>query len=157
MSIISCIKMEDRSSSRAVAPVDVLQSVLAALNQRNISRAVDHFADDFAFKDYGLNLEFTDKGRLTQFFQKSFEVFPDALVELVSTLQCGDYAIAEWKLTATEPESLGSISYRLPIVLRGATVAQIGNGRAVRWSDYYDQLTSRRVRLGAFFEEWIEY
>jgi hypothetical protein len=156
MSVTSCIEM-DRSVSRAVAPVDVLQSVLDALNHQDISSAIDEFADDFAFKDHALDLEFTDKERLTEFFQKSFELFPDTVVELISTFECGDYAIGEWKLTSTQIEQFGSRSYRFPIVLRGSTIVQIENGRVTHWSDYYDQLASRRTKLGAFFEEWIEY
>jgi SnoaL-like domain len=98
---------------------------------------VNQFADDFAFNDYPLNLEFTDKGRLTEFFQKSCELFPDTVVELVSTFECGDHAIAEWKLTATHVEQFGSRSYRFPIVLRGSTIVQIEKGRVTHWSDYY--------------------
>lgn len=102
-------------------------------------------------------LQFTDKGRLTEFFQKACEMFPDTVVELVSTFECGDYAIAEWKLTGTQIEQFGSRSYRFPIVLRGSTIVQVENGRGAYWSDYYDELTSRRGPLKAFFEEWIEY
>ena len=156
MSMTTCTKI-DRSLSRAVTPVDILQSVLAALNQRNISTAVDQFADDFAFNDYALDLQFTDKGRLTEFFAKAQELFPGTRVKLVSTFECGDYAIAEWKLTATHTESFGSLAYRFPIVLHGSTIVQTQNGKVVRWSDYYDQLRSRRVSLGAYFTEWIEY
>jgi SnoaL-like domain len=156
MSITSCITM-DRSLGRAVTPVDILQTVLAALNQRNISRAVDQFANDFAFNDYALDLQFRDKERLTEFFQKACELFPDTVVELISTFECGDYAISEWKLTATQTEQFGSRRYRFPIVLRGSTIVQIEKRRVAHWSDYYDKLTSRRGPLKAFFEEWIEY
>jgi steroid delta-isomerase-like uncharacterized protein len=156
MSMTICTKI-DGSLSGAVTPVDILQTVLAAVNERNISRAVDQFADDFAFNDYALNLEFTDKGRLMEFFQKWHELFSDTVVELVSTFECGDHAIAEWKLTATLIEQFGSRSFRFPIVLRGSTIVQIENGRIAHWSDYYDQLTSRRGPLKAFFEECIEY
>ena len=156
MTTTRCIEV-DRSLSRAVTPVDILRSVLTALNQRNISRAVDQFADDLAFNDYALDLEFKDKDRLREFFQKSYELFPDTAVELVSTFECGDYAIAEWKLTAKQTEQFGSRSYRFPIVLRGSTIVQIEKSRVARWSDYYDELTSRRGPLKAFFEEWIEY
>jgi hypothetical protein len=121
------------------------------LNQRDISGAVNQFADDFTFHDYALDLEFTEKGRLVEFFQKSRELFPD------TTLECGDYAIAEWKLKATDSQPFGSISYRSPILLRGSTIVQIKNGRVAHWSDYYGQLTSRRATLAAFFAEWIEY
>ena len=156
MSTITCIE-SDRSLSRHPAPLEVLLSLFHQLNQRNISAAVDQFADDFEFKDCALGLEFTDKSRLTEFFQKSYELFSDTKVELVSTFENGDHAIAEWKLTATQTEQYGSLSYRFPIVLRGSTIVQTRKGKVVRWSDYYDQLTSRRGRLGAFFEEWIEY
>jgi steroid delta-isomerase-like uncharacterized protein len=156
MTTTHCIEV-DRSLSRAVTPVDILQTVFAALNRRNISRAVDQFADDFAFNDHALNLEFTDKGRLTEFFQKACELFPDTMVELVSTFECGNYAIAEWKLTGTQIEQFGSRSYRFPIALRGSTIIRIEKGRVAHWSDYYDQLRSRRGALKAFFEEWIEY
>ena len=156
MSMTTCTKI-DRSLSRTVLAVDVLQSVLETLDQRNIPRALDQFADDFAFNDYALDLQFRDKECLTKFFQKSFELFPDTVMELVSTFECRDYAIAEWKLTATQSEPFGSRSYRFPIVLRGSTIIQIEKGRIARWSDYYDKMTSRRDRLKAFFEEWIEY
>ena len=150
----TCTKI-DRSLSRTVLAVDVLQSVLEALDHRNIPRALDQFADDFAFNDYALDLQFRE--RLIEFFQKSFELFPDTVVALVSTFECGDYAIAEWKLTAAQTEQFGSRSYRFPIVLRGSTIVQIVDGRVAHWSDYYDQLTSRRGPLKAFFEDWIEY
>ena len=114
MSMTTCTKI-DRSLSRTVLAVDVLQSVLEALDQRNIPRALDQFADDFAFNDYALDLQFRDKGRLIEFFQKSFELFPDTVVELVSTFECGDYAIGEWKLTAAQTEQLdpGAIDFQL--------------------------------------------
>ena len=156
MSTVTCIE-KNSSLDRDLAAFDVLRSVFTALNQRNISRAIDQFADDFAFNDYALDLEFTDKERLTEFFQKASELFPDTVVELVSTFECGDHAIAEWKLTGTQTESFGSRSYRSPIALHGSTIVQTRHGRVVHWSDYYDQLKSRRGRLGAFFEEWIEY
>ena len=103
----------DGSPGRALAPMNILKSVLAALNQGDVSGAVDQFADAFTFHDYGLDLEFTEKRRLTAFFEKSRELFPDTTVELVAAFECGDHAIAEWKLTATQVQPIGSISYQL--------------------------------------------
>lgn len=140
----------------AEAPEDILKSVLAALNQGNISRAVEQFADHFTFNDYALDLKFTEKERLSEFFQKSRELFPDAAVEVVSAFESGDLAVAEWKVTATQMIP-GPTRYQFPVLLRGSTIVQIENRRVTRWSDYYDQAKSRRVSLGAFFEEWIDY
>jgi len=92
----------DTASIGVSAPKRILQSVLAALNEGKIAKAVDQFDDRFGFSDHALDLEFTDKGRLVEFFQKTRELFPDTVVEVDSTFQCGDYVIAEWKLTATQ-------------------------------------------------------
>jgi steroid delta-isomerase-like uncharacterized protein len=140
------------------APKPILQSVLAALNEGKISQAVDQFDDHFTFTDHALDLEFTDKGRLIEFFQKSRELFPDTVVEVDSVFQCGDHAVAEWKLTATQTVPYyGSSHFRFPFSLRGTSIVRIENERITHWSDYYDKNRSWRVSLAAFFTEWIEY
>jgi steroid delta-isomerase-like uncharacterized protein len=136
----------------------ILQSVLAALNEGKISEAVDQFDDRFTFTDHALDLEFTDKGRLIEFFQKTRELFPDTVLEVDSTFQCGDHAVAEWKLTGTtEAVPYGSKRLRFPIWLRGTSIVRIENGKITHWSDYYDKNGSWRFSLAAFFTEWIEY
>ena len=75
----------------------ILQSVLDALNEGRISEAVAQFDDHFTFTDHALDPEFTDKSRLIEFFQKTRELFPDTMVEVDSSFQCGDYVSAEWK------------------------------------------------------------
>jgi ketosteroid isomerase-like protein len=141
------------------APQQILQSALAALNQGRSSEVVQHFDEDgcFRFSDHALALEFMDKARLTEFFEKSRELFPDTTLEVISLFEDGDHAIAEWKLTATQTVPYGSISYRFPISLLGTTIVHVEKGKIVRWSDYYDQSSSRRMSLGAFFTDWIEY
>ena len=140
------------------APKRILQSVLAALNEGKISKAVDQFDDHFTFTDHALDLEFTDKGRLVEFFQKTRELFPDTVVEVDSTFQCGDYVIAEWKLTATtQTVPYGSTRFAIPISLRGTSIVRVENRRITHWSDYYDRNRSWRFSLAAFFTEWIEH
>jgi len=140
-------------------PQQILQSTLDALSEGKLSEVVKHFDEDgcFRFSDHALTLEFTDKPRLTEFFEKSRELFPDTALEIVSVFENGDHAIAQWKLAATQAVSYGSISYRFPISLFGATIVRVENGKIVQWSDYYDQNSSRRMSLGAFFTDWIEY
>jgi limonene-1,2-epoxide hydrolase len=147
------------AAPQQVLPQQILQSALAALNQGRFSEVVKHFDVDgcFRFSDQGLALEFTDKARLTEFFEKSRELFPDTNLEIVSLFEDGEHAIAEWKLTATQTVPYGSISYRFPISLLGTTIVHVEKGKIVRWSDYYDQSSSRRMSLGAFFTDWVEY
>jgi hypothetical protein len=75
-------------------PAHILESILAALNRGKLSVATDQFDDHFTFEDHALDIEFTDKERLIEFFHKSREFFPDSAVEVDSTFACGDHAIA---------------------------------------------------------------
>jgi len=138
-------------------PLHILQSALDGLREGRISKALEQFADNFTFNDHALTLEFTDKARLTEFFEKSRELFPDSALQVVSLFADGDHAIAQWKLSATQTVPCGSLSYRFPISLFGSTIVRVENGRIVRWSDYYDQSSSRRMSLAAFFTDWVEY
>ena len=147
---------QENGLSTVGAPQRILQSVLEALNQGKISQAVDQFDDDLTFNDHALGLDFTDKGRLTEFFEKCREFFPDAAVEVISIFECGDRVVAEWKLNATKTVPFGSTQFRKPISVRGTSIVQIQNGRVTRWSDYYDSIASWRFKVAAFFEEWVE-
>jgi limonene-1,2-epoxide hydrolase len=44
----------------------------------------------------------------------------------------------------------------VPVCVQGISVVQVTNGKISEWSDYYDQLTSRRYGVAALFTEWIE-
>src|SRR5215510_9799211 len=108
--------LSDIASIGVSVPNRILQSVLTALNAGKISQAVDHFDDHFTFTDHALDLEFTQKKRLAKFFQITRKVFPDTVIEVASTLQSSDYAIAEWKLTTTQTMPYyGSTNLRIPI------------------------------------------
>jgi hypothetical protein len=145
-------------ASREVStPQQILRSVLTLLNEGNISEAVRHFGDQFTYTDHAFDLEFVDKGRLTEFLRKARELFPDAAIEVEAAFEQGNHAAAEWKLTAREIPSIPPGQLRGPIFLRGTSVLQVQNGRIRQWSDYYDSGRSRRFGLAAFFTEWNEH
>ena len=135
----------------------IVRSVVIALNHEQISDAVDQFADRFTFTDHALGLELTEKQRLIDFFCKSRELQPDASMKIVSIFQAEDNIAAEWELTATQDESCGHFCFRRPICVQGVTLVKIRNGSITRWSDFYDQVQSRRVELTALFKDWVEY
>jgi hypothetical protein len=137
-------------------PTRTLESTLQALSEGRTSYAVLQFDECFTFTDHGLDLEFNDRPRLIEFFEKARELFPDTVVEVLSTCEAGDQAVAEWKITATETVRYGSLPLRRPISFRGVSVVRLRNRRIAEWSDYYDQLCSRRVNLAAYFTEWVE-
>jgi len=148
----------DHDKSRNVhTPQQILRSALDALSRGSFSEVLSYFDDRFKYNDHGLALEFTEQPRLTEFFEKSLELFPGTRLEIVSLFEDRDHAIAEWKLSATQTVPYGSISYRSRISFLGTTIVRVDKGRIVEWSDYYDQNSSRRISLAAFFTEWIEY
>ena len=135
----------------------ILQIALAAWRQGNFVEVVDQFDDQFTFTDHALGLEFKDKGRLIEFLAKIRERFPDSERRDNTIFSSGDRVISEWTLTATQAEPfLGGRLRKVPICVQGISVVQIKNGKISQWSDYYDELKSRRYGVAAFFTEWVE-
>jgi steroid delta-isomerase-like uncharacterized protein len=135
----------------------VVLPVLTRLNNGNIDDAIARFAEEFTFNDREIGLEFKDKQRLTEFFQKTREFFPECFLRIDSILVSVDHVVSEWTLhtTVTEP-FCGGVSRRVQVLLRGVSIVRTKNGKITDWSDYYDGLTSRRTALAVHFEEWVE-
>jgi hypothetical protein len=88
---------------------------------------------------------------------KISEHFPDSERKANTIFSTGDRVISEWTLTATHTEPfLGRSLRKVPICVQGISVVQIKNGKISQWSDYYDQLKSRRYSVATWFTEWIE-
>ena len=142
---------------RETDPQTVLQSMLRLPNEGRLAEVVTQLDDGFKFMDLALDLEFTEKARLTEFLEKSRELYPDAVLKVVSIYQSGNYAVAEWKVTAVDVQPyFGSMSLRVPITYPGVSIVRIQDGKVSDWSDYYDQIRSRRYKLAAHFTEWVE-
>jgi steroid delta-isomerase-like uncharacterized protein len=147
----------ENASAQATTPNRILQIALAAWRQGNLVELVDQFNNQFTFTDYALGLEFKDKERLTEFLAKIRERFPDSERRDNTIFSSGDRVITEWTLTATHAEPfLDGRPRKVPICVQGISVVQIKNGKISQWSDYYDQLKSRRQGVAALFERWIE-
>jgi steroid delta-isomerase-like uncharacterized protein len=147
----------DNAQAEATTSDRILQIALAAWKQGNFVEVGDQFNDQFTFTDHALGLEFKNKGRLTEFLAKISEHFPDSERRDNTFFSSGDHVISEWTLTATRTEPcLGGRSGKVPICVQGISVVQIKNGKISQWSDYYDQLKSRRNCVASCFTDWIE-
>src|SRR6267378_6864400 len=92
------------ASAEPTTPDRILQTASAAWRQEDFVELVDQFSDRFTFPDHALGLEFKDKGRLTEFFTKTRELFPDSERKANTIFSSGDRVISEWTLTATKTE-----------------------------------------------------
>jgi len=135
----------------------VVLTVLEHLRNGRIEDAIACFADEFRFKDYGVDLEFKNKERLAEFFRKTRELHPDSLLQTDTIFVSGDRVITEWTLQAnvTEPY-YGGVSLTFPVSVHGVSIVLIDNGEVAGWSDYYNTLNSRRAALASYFTEWVE-
>jgi steroid delta-isomerase-like uncharacterized protein len=141
----------NHASAKPTTPDQILQTALAAWRQGNFVAAANQFNDQFTFTDQALGVEFKDKGRLIEFLAKTRELFPDTERKANTIFSSGDRVISEWTLTATKTEPFwGRLVRKVEICVQGISVVQIKNGKISQWSDYYDQLKSRRNGLAAW-------
>jgi steroid delta-isomerase-like uncharacterized protein len=132
-------------------------TVLTHLKNGKIGDAIACFAEEFRFKDHGMGLEFKDKERLAEFFQKTRELYPDSSLLTDTIFVSGDHVIIEWTLQATLTEPFyGGLSQKVRVSVQGASIVRTGNGKITDWADYYDGLASRRAALASYFTEWVE-
>jgi steroid delta-isomerase-like uncharacterized protein len=131
-------------------------TVLTHLNNGEIDDAIARFSDEFTFKDHGIGLEFRDKERLAEFFQKIQELYPDSFRQSKTIFVNGDHVITEWTLQATLTEPFYGLLRKVPVSLHGTSIVRIDNGKIADWADYYDGLTSRRTAAASHFTEWVE-
>ena len=139
------------------ATEEIVLTVLSHLKNGKIEEALTGFAQEFRFKDHGIGLEFKDKERLAEFFNKMRELYPDSSLQTDAIFHSGNRVIAEWTLqfTLTEP-FYGGLKRTVKVSVQGASILRIENGKISDWADYYDGLTSRRTALASFFSEWTE-
>jgi hypothetical protein len=96
-------------SVQMLSPERVVSTVLRQLNQGQIEDATACFATDLRYKDHGIGLEFMDKERVTEFFRKARELYPDYFVQANQTFVSGEHVITQWTLqvTVSEPFYVG--------------------------------------------------
>jgi len=150
------IEMSEIAIGNGVSESVVL-TALTYLKNGKIVDAIACFAEEFRFKDHGMGLEFKDKERLTEFFQKTQELYPDSLLLTDTIFVSGDDVITEWTLQATLTEPFyGELSRKVRVSVHGASIVRTDNGKITDWADYYDGLVSRRTALASYFTEWVE-
>src|SRR5882757_8904564 len=143
--------------SISITQEELVLGVLRDLGNGQVKDATGHFADHFRFKDHGIGLEFNDKQRLAEFFQKTRELYPESELQTDTILFSGDQVIMEWtRQTILMEPFYGGLKWRIPVTLHGASIVRTENSKITDWAEYYDGLTARRTALASCFTEWIE-
>ena len=139
------------------APEEVALTVLTDLRNGKIDQAINNFVEEVKFTDHGIGLEFKDKERLSEFFRKRLELYPDSFLQTERIFVNEDHVIMEWTRHTTVAEPFyGGLSRKIKVRVHGASIVKTENGKVTEWADYYDGLTSRSTALAAHFKEWVE-
>ena len=146
----------EHTSQKSVSLDRILQVTLEALRRGDFITALDQFNDEFAFIDHALEVEFSAKDRLTEFFAKRRRLFPE-FERTDNIVLCGEVRIvSEWFLTANKSASFPESGRTVPICVRGASIVQIEHGKITQWSDYYDQLQSGGHGVATWLTTWFD-
>jgi len=138
-------------------PEGVALTVLTHLNDGKVDDAIAGFAEEFTYEDHGLRLEFKDKERLSEFFRKTRELYPDSFLEPDTVLVSGNHVTMKWTLQTTVMERIyGGLFRKVQVSVHGVSIIRTENGKTTDWADYYDGMTSRRTALAEHFNDWIE-
>jgi ketosteroid isomerase-like protein len=137
--------------------IQTWQKTLKALLEGKIDEAIDQFGDEFTFTDHALELKFSEKERLHEYFAKIRVMFPDSKRVDQTLSSNANTIVSEWTIkdTQSEPFAYGRF-LKINIEAHGVSVVRVTDGRIVKWSEYYDQVGSRRYRLAGQFSDWCE-
>ena len=120
----------------------VVRAYFDALNARDYEKVAASFADDCEFVSVASGVRFSGTDSMLHGLREFAEAFPDWAVEVVNIVATGPYVATEWKTTGTQQgvfrgESPTGIRFRRD----GCSVAEVEDGRIVRYRDYYDRAT----------------
>ncbi len=121
---------------------DVVRAYFDALNDRDYEQVAALFSDDCEFVSVASGVRFRGTDSMLHGLREFSEAFPDWAVEVVNTVATGPYVATEWKTTGTQQGMFRGAS---PTGIRfrrdGCSVAEVEDGRIVRYRDYYDRST----------------
>jgi limonene-1,2-epoxide hydrolase len=146
----------EHTSQKSGSLERIVQVTLEALKQGDFITALDQFNDDFAFIDHALELEFSAKDRVIEFFAERRRRFPEFERTDNIVMSGGNRIVSEWFLTAAKRGSLPESWMEVPICMRGASIVRIENGKITQWSDYYDQLQAGDYGVGTWLTAWMD-
>ena len=121
---------------------DVVRAYFDALNERDYEKVAASFSDDCEFVSVASGTKFTGTHSMLHGLREFTEAFPDWSVEVANIVASGPHVVTEWKTTGThEGMFRGESPTGIRVRRYGCSVAEIEDGRIVRYRDYYDRST----------------
>ena len=121
---------------------DVVRAYFDALNARDYEQVAHSFSDNCEFVSVASGAKFTGTDSMLHGLREFAEAFPDWAVEVANVVASGPCVATEWKTTGThEGVFRGTSPTGIRFRRDGCSVAEVADGRIVRYRDYYDRAT----------------
>lgn len=113
-----------------------------ALNDRDYDRAAAAFDAACEFVSMASGTRFTGPSSMLNGLREFVAAFPDLRADVEHVVAAGPFVAAEWRTTGThQGEFRGELPTGIRFERRGCAVAEVRDGRIVRYRDYYDRAT----------------
>ena len=126
----------------------------AAWASHDVERIVSFFTNDCIYEDVASGVVSNGKEELKNFLKNILTAFPDLKIEIKSFFVAGDWVGSEWIMTGTRS---GPSPYlpnaKKKFSIRGASIAELQNGKIHRNSDYWN-MTSYLRQVGLMPNDW---
>jgi steroid delta-isomerase-like uncharacterized protein len=114
-------------------------------NTHDVEKMASFFTEDCVYDNLARGQTYRGKDELKSWAKASFDVIPDFKIDITSLFISVDLVACEWVMTGT----LSGNSPELPATgksfsVRGATIAQLKDGKIQRNADYWDLATFLR-------------
>jgi steroid delta-isomerase-like uncharacterized protein len=130
----------------ATTGVDQLwETWAAAWSSHDMDQVLPLYTGDCVHEDVTIGAVNHGQEQIRAFGHDFLSAFPDFKIEMTSGFAAGDSAGAEWIMTGTHAgDRPGRPASGRVISVRGASIAELRNGKIRRVSDYWDMATLLR-------------
>jgi steroid delta-isomerase-like uncharacterized protein len=130
------------SAIQAGAQTTNLNDYVAAWNSHDTEKIVSFYTDDIVYEDLGAGQIYRGKEALRGVDTYLFGAFPDLNFEVKSSFISGDWSASEWVMSGTHKGDIpGLPATGKRFSIRGASVAELKEGKIKRISHYYNWIT----------------
>ena len=127
--------------ARAQTPAaasSIAEAWTAAWNSHDSAQVAALFTPDGRYEDLAFGLEAHGTDEITKFADGFFTAAPDLHIDLVAGFGTDEWAAAEWIFSGTDTGGVAGAPTGKRFEVRGATIFELQDGKALRDTDYYN-------------------
>jgi steroid delta-isomerase-like uncharacterized protein len=121
-------------------PEEIVRGLYDAFNGRDFGRAGAAFAESCEYESIAWSSVARTGAEVADGLREWATAFPDGFVEMTNVIAVGPWVVVEWHARGTQTGPLrGEPPTGRTFERRGCAVAEVQNGKIVRYRDYYDR------------------